>query len=100
SLSTLVNDKKREKFVDQCVSEARALQTSGDVFAALDRVEKGIAAYPRETRLVQLHATLNKALPEGQRRTQSTGIDSRIERPARPIPSADADMATVVERPA
>ncbi len=97
SLSTLVNDKKRETFVDQCVAEARALQTAGEVFAALDRVEKGIAAYPRELRLAQLHTTLNKALPEGQRRMHSTGIESRIERAGRPAPSADANAETILD---
>ncbi len=67
SLRTLIEDRKREAFVDQCVSRARQLQTAGDVAGALAEVEQGRAAYPYVARLSQLRATLEKALAEVQR---------------------------------
>ena len=78
SLRTLAADKKREEFVDQCVAQARQLQTSGDITAAVSRVEVGLAHYPRDTRLTLLYNTLNKALPEAQRGlgTRSLGAAS------------------------
>jgi hypothetical protein len=112
SLRTLVEDKKRAAFMERCVAEARALQSAGDLGGALDRVEKGLALYPREARLMQLHATLSKALPPALRRTAS--LPPRGAPEAAPptqarfataaggtavplVPAADAEAETVVD---
>ena len=46
TLRTLILDQKRETFVGDCVSQARKLQTSGDLASALSRVEDGLSVLP------------------------------------------------------
>jgi eukaryotic-like serine/threonine-protein kinase len=67
TLRTLILDQKRELFVSECVSQARKLQTSGDLAAALVRVEEGLAAHPREQRLIQIRDAVQRDL-QAQRR--------------------------------
>ena len=52
TLRTLILDQKRETFVSECVSQARKLQTSGELASALSRVEEALLSYPREMRLI------------------------------------------------
>src|SRR5439155_9176519 len=54
TLRTLILDQKRETFVSECVSQARKLQTSGELASALSRVEEALLSCPREMRLVQI----------------------------------------------
>ncbi|MGO9256884.1 MAG: protein kinase domain-containing protein [Bryobacteraceae bacterium] len=61
SLRALALDHRREQFVDNSVAQARRLQSDGDLEGALKVVEQGLAEFPRDTRLTQLHATLQKA---------------------------------------
>lgn len=68
SLRTLAQDKKREEFVNQCVSQARQLQGSGDLEGAAKQVEQGLATYPYEPRFAQLRSTLNREMKEAKRR--------------------------------
>jgi serine/threonine protein kinase len=68
SMRTLVQDKKREQFVDECVSGARRLQAAADFANALARIEKALSSYPNEARLLQLRETLRKETTESQRR--------------------------------
>lgn len=63
-------DHKREEEVGQAVTEARRMQAAGNLQAALEQIEQALGAYPRDARLVQLHATLSKALPDYQTRSQ------------------------------
>ncbi len=63
-------DRKREEEVGQCVAEARRMQASGNLQEALEQVEQALGTYPREPRLVQLHATLSKAFPDYQSRAE------------------------------
>lgn len=67
TLRALISDQKREDFVGECVSQARKLQTSGDLTAALSRVEEGLSTYPREMRLLQIRDAVQRDL-EVQRR--------------------------------
>ena len=64
-------DRKREEEVGQAVAEARRMQTAGNVQGALEQIEQTLGTYPRDSRLVQLHATLSKSLPDYQTRRQS-----------------------------
>lgn len=68
SLRTLAQDKKREEFVNQCVSQARQLQGSGDLEGAAKQVEQGLATYPYEPRFAQLRSTLDREMKEAKRR--------------------------------
>jgi serine/threonine-protein kinase len=53
---------KRADFIDRCASEARARQASGDLAAALDKIQQGLIAYPNDGRLTQLQKTLREQL--------------------------------------
>ena len=70
SMRTLILDKKREQFVDGCVSRARRLQAAADFAAALTQVDEGLASFPQEPRLLQLRETLRREMAESQRRRQ------------------------------
>jgi len=67
SLRTLVLDRKRSSFVDDCVSKARQAQAAGDRESAATLVEQGLSLYPLEPRLTQLQSTLHKESQESQR---------------------------------
>ncbi len=67
SLRTLVLDRKRNSFVDECLSKARQAQAAGDREGALAHVEQGLSLYPVEPRLTQLQNTLKKEFVESQR---------------------------------
>ena len=67
SLRTLVLDRKRNSFVDDCISKARQAQAAGDREGAVVQVEQGLSLYPLEPRLTQLQNTLNKETLESQR---------------------------------
>jgi serine/threonine protein kinase/cytochrome c-type biogenesis protein CcmH/NrfG len=67
SLRTLVLDRKRNSFVDECVSKARQAQAAADREGALAHVEQGLSLCPVEPRLTQLQNTLNKEFLESQR---------------------------------
>jgi eukaryotic-like serine/threonine-protein kinase len=58
----LVEDRKRQEFVDDCVTRVRRLQASGDVESALAHLERGLSSFPQEDRLLQLRDTIRKEL--------------------------------------
>jgi len=68
SMRTLVLDRKREQFVNDCVSQARRMQAADDAAGALARVEQTLAIYPNDVRLLQLRDALDKGLSQTQRR--------------------------------
>src|ERR1700685_4292663 len=70
TLRTQILDQKRESFVSDCVSQARKLQASGDLAAALSRAEEGLATYPREPRLIQIQETVQRDLHAQKRQAR------------------------------
>ncbi len=68
SLRTLVLDRKREDFVNECTSQARRLQSSADLAGAMAKVEEALSFYPQETRLIQMRDTLQRELSQAQHR--------------------------------
>ena len=92
---TMALDRKREEEVGQWVAEARRMQAAGNVPAALSQIEQGLAAYPRETRLTQLHATLCKSIPDPHSRAEAVARGTSYSKPgmAAAPPSATADTA-------
>jgi serine/threonine-protein kinase len=75
TLRTLILDQKRETFVSEVVSQARKLQTSGDLAAALARVEEGLSSYPREMRLIQIRDAVQRDLQVQRRQTRRRDLE-------------------------
>ena len=88
TLRTLILDQKRETFVGECVSQARKLQTSGDLASALSRVEEALSSYPREMRLMQIRDAVERDLQTKRRQTRRRDLEElhRLE--------SEADSAT------
>jgi tetratricopeptide (TPR) repeat protein len=53
SIRSLILDQKKTSPVEEWVAQARKLQSSGDLFAALSRVEEGLDIYPNDPKLLQ-----------------------------------------------
>ncbi len=87
TVRTLILDQKREQIVGECLSQARKLQASGDLPAALSRVEEALAAYPREFRLTQIQETVQRELQSQRRQTRRRDLEElrRMEREAETI---------------
>jgi serine/threonine-protein kinase len=62
SLRAQALDKKRDAEVEQCASQSRRLQASGDLNAAMAEVERGLALYPGDARLELIADALRKEL--------------------------------------
>jgi eukaryotic-like serine/threonine-protein kinase len=100
TIRTLIQDRKRESFVDECVSQARRLQASGDLDSALSKVEEGTASYPREPRLVQIQDTIQRELQTQRRQTRRRDLDElrRIESEAGGAVADPISRQTIGER--
>jgi eukaryotic-like serine/threonine-protein kinase len=75
TIGTLILDRKRETFVEECVSQARKLQTAADLAGALARIEEGLSAYPREARLIQIQETVQRDLQVQRRQARRRDLD-------------------------
>lgn len=75
TLRTLIQDQKRETFVSEVVSQARKLQTAGDLAAALSRVEEALSSYPREMRLIQIRDAVQRDLQVQRRQTRRRDLE-------------------------
>jgi serine/threonine-protein kinase len=75
TLRTLILDQKRETFVEECVSQARKLQTGADLSGALTRIEEGLAVYPREPRLVQIQETVQRDFQTQRRQLRRRDVE-------------------------
>jgi hypothetical protein len=75
TLRTLILDQKREAYVTECVSQVRKLQTSGDLTAAMSRVEEALSAYPREMRLIQTRDAVQRDLQAQQKQARRRDLD-------------------------
>src|ERR1019366_8399306 len=81
TIRTLILDQKKETFVEECVSQARKLQTATDLAGALSRIEEGLSVYPREPRLVQIQETVQRDLQTQRRQLRRRDLEElrRIE---------------------
>jgi serine/threonine protein kinase len=94
SLASQIDDHQRQETVGQVLIDARNLQAAQDLPAAVQRVEQGLATYPNEVRLSQLHNTLRSLVPESRRETLAV-VDPPTEtmlQPAPPPPPAAAPV--------
>lgn len=67
SLSTLLRDKRQEAEVSAALSTARELQAKGHIGDAIKELDKSLATYTREARLVKLRTTLSQNLSTEER---------------------------------
>jgi len=75
TIRTLILDQKRETFVEECVSQARKLQSSGDLASALSRIEEGLSVYPREPRLIQIQEIVQRDLQIQRRQARRRDLE-------------------------
>jgi serine/threonine-protein kinase len=81
TIKTLILDHKKETFVEECVSQARKLQTSADLAGALSRIQEGLSTYPREPRLIQIQETVQRDFQAQRRQFRRRDLEElrRIE---------------------
>jgi Flp pilus assembly protein TadD len=60
TIRSLILDRKKASPVEEWVAQARKLQSSGDLFAALSRVEEGLDIYPNEGKLLQVQDAIQR----------------------------------------
>ncbi len=100
SLRTLVDDRKREKFIDECIAQARELQAAGDIDGALACVERGLASYPNSTRLAQLRGTFQRAAGDAHKsrlRYSEVAAAETVAFPQAPVGQAISPAQTAAE---
>ena len=83
NLASQIDDHRRQETVGQILIDARNLQASNDIPAAVERVEQGLATFPNEIRLSQLHTTLRNLAPP-------VSADVQTQTIAQPAPQAFA----------
>jgi cytochrome c-type biogenesis protein CcmH/NrfG len=81
TIKTLILDHKKETFIEECVAQARKLQTAADLAGALARIQEGLSSYPREPRLLQLQETIQRDLQAQRRQARRRDVEElrRIE---------------------
>jgi eukaryotic-like serine/threonine-protein kinase len=66
SMRILLEDRRREEFVDHAVGQIRELQTAGDLTGALAQAEQALTLFPSEPRLTRLQGVLASAVAENE----------------------------------
>ncbi len=67
NLRTVVLDRKRDHFVEQCLTRARTLRAAADFAGALAQVREVLATYPNEKRLLQMDEALKNEMALAER---------------------------------
>jgi serine/threonine protein kinase len=96
TIKNLILDHKKETFVEECVAQARKLQTAADLAGALARIQEGLASLPREPRLLQLHETVQRDLQAQRRQARRRDVEElrRIETEIDSAADSDTKQAT------
>jgi hypothetical protein len=96
TIKTLILDHKKEAFVEECVAQARKLQTTADLAGALARIQEGLASLPREPRLLQLQETVQRDLQVQRRQARRRDVEElrRIETEIDSAADGDTRQAT------
>jgi len=98
SLRAQALDKKRDEAIEQHASQSRRLQAAGDLEGAMVEVERGLSAYPGDTRLSLIADALRKELgrpvpppiDSASRPSTAASRATRTSPPSAPAPPADA----------
>ncbi|MGB7602148.1 MAG: protein kinase [Candidatus Sulfotelmatobacter sp.] len=96
TIKTLILDHKKETFVEECVAQARKLQTAADLAGALARIQEGLSSFPREPRLLQLQETVQRDLQAQRRQARRRDVEElrRIETEIDSAADGDTKQAT------
>jgi serine/threonine protein kinase len=65
---TLMLDRRKNEFIDQCRAHVRQFQANGDIHGAVNAVDQALARFPGEQQLTQLRANLSRHLGEERSR--------------------------------
>lgn len=99
----LLEDLRREDFVNQALSRIRQYQAAGDAAHAWAEIERALGSYPEESRLLQLRPTLENTLRPSQRTATQGSAVAAIEtakvQPAAPAPPPVEPEPTVAPAP-
>lgn len=91
TLLSLIVDKKQTSSVEDWVSQASKLQSSGDLFAALAWVAEGLAVHPHDPKLLQIQDAIQRDQDARRRQARRGDLDD-LRRLQREIDGA-ADIA-------
>ncbi|HEY1660144.1 MAG TPA: protein kinase [Candidatus Sulfotelmatobacter sp.] len=75
TIKSLIQDQKKETFVQECVSQARELQTGSNLAGALTRIEEGLSVYPRDPRLIQIQESVQRDLQSQRRQARRRDVE-------------------------
>ena len=75
TIRLLILDRKRETFVEECVSQARKQQAAADLAGALSRIDEGLSTYPREPRLIQIQEAVQRDLHTQRRHARRRELE-------------------------
>jgi serine/threonine-protein kinase len=95
-LRTLILDQKRETYVTESVAQARNLQASADLDAAMARIDEGLASYPREARLIQIQESVQRDLQTQRRQTRRRDLDELRRISGEAESSSDASVKQAI----
>jgi Flp pilus assembly protein TadD len=87
TVHSLIVDRKTTSSVEDWVTRARKLQSSGDLFAALAWVAEGLAVHPDDPKLLQIHDAIQRD-QEARRRQARRGDVEDLRRMQREIDGA------------
>ena len=91
TIRSLIVDRKKTSSVEDWVAQARKLQSSGDLFAALAWVAEGLAVHPDDPKLLQIQDEIQRD-QDARRRQARRGDLEDLRRMEREIDGA-ADVA-------
>jgi tetratricopeptide (TPR) repeat protein len=60
TVRSLILERKKASPLEEWIAQARKLQSSGDLFAALSRVEEGLDIYPNDPKLLQTQDAIQR----------------------------------------
>jgi tetratricopeptide (TPR) repeat protein len=87
TVHSLIVERKTKSSVEDWVTRARKLQSSGDLFAALAWVAEGLAVHPDDPKLLQIHEAIQRD-QEARRRQARRGDLEDLRRLQREIDGA------------
>lgn len=80
SLLARIGDERRKEGLNRLLADIRELKSQTNFEAALVLVERALAEYPNESRLLQQQAQLRSSVADSQRRTEKQGdLNSLME---------------------
>jgi eukaryotic-like serine/threonine-protein kinase len=75
TIKNLIVDRKKENFIEDCVSQTRKLQAASDLTGAMSRIEEGLSVYPRDPRLIQIQEAVQRDLQTQRRQARRRDVE-------------------------